>query len=202
MEVIAGKLRLSENHPDGQTGYVSQLITHPHFKYVSRTINQSTNDLALLELHDALIFTSAVKPIKLPNYGQKFVGDVLLTGWGHVKLRPKPVYATTLQVLRMPLISKKECKRLLDTYPVHPHVLSQSEICTLPYGLNQNACTGDSGGPLIQDRILVGITSWGEENCGQNLTRRAPNVFTEVSEYVTFIKKYTGKQTRSNDFCK
>lgn len=52
-----------------------------------------------------------------------------------------------------------------------------------------DSCVGDSGGPLVggadADRRLVGIVSWGPEECA---TRQGAGVYTRVSAFTDFLK--------------
>lgn len=48
---------------------------------------------------------------------------------------------------------------------------------------------GDSGGPLTVDGVQVGIVSWSKKPCG---SAPYPGVFTQVSFYRDWIRKYTG----------
>ena len=57
--------------------------------------------------------------------------------------------------------------------------------------LNKDACGGDSGGPLIANIdgkfTLVGVTSWGPEECG---AANSPGVYADISHpsMIRFIK--------------
>lgn len=44
---------------------------------------------------------------------------------------------------------------------------------------HQDACKGDSGGPMVIGKVLYGITAWGI-GCGQEGT---PGVYTDLSQY-------------------
>jgi len=73
--------------------------------------------------------------------------------------------------------------------------ISKNQICAAG---KADACQGDSGGPLVKmvksnsnlkaekQAELVGVTSWGA-GCAHNY----PGVYTRVSEYIDWIKKYT-----------
>ena len=55
----------------------------------------------------------------------------------------------------------------------------------------KDTCSGDSGGPMTYfingKPTLVGVTSWGSEQCG---TTGYPGVYTEVAAYVNWIETY------------
>ncbi|KAF2890093.1 hypothetical protein ILUMI_14222, partial [Ignelater luminosus] len=48
---------------------------------------------------------------------------------------------------------------------------------------SRDSCSGDSGGPLLQMGLLVGITSWGRK-CG----RGYPGVYTKLSEFQDWLE--------------
>ena len=52
-----------------------------------------------------------------------------------------------------------------------------------------DACTGDSGGPLLVERngrwTVIGVTSFGV-GCGSDVF---PGVYTNVAKYITWIKR-------------
>jgi len=86
-----------------------------------------------------------------------------------------------LQRARLPVISNEECRS--KGMAVGPR-----EICTLSR-LGQGACGGDSGGPLTKGdgELLIGVVSYGTRICALD----TPDVYTRVSKYVAWIKKYT-----------
>jgi len=45
-------------------------------------------------------------------------------------------------------------------------------------------CTSDSGGPLVQGNVLIGIVSWGKLPCGQ---ANSPSVYVQVSSFISWI---------------
>ena len=73
--------------------------------------------------------------------------------------------------------------------------VTNNMICA---GGHSDACYGDSGGPLTceknstsvqQRRYLCGIVSWGA-NCASRSKKHFPGVYTDVSKYGRWIRKY------------
>merc|ERR1712159_699986 len=75
--------------------------------------------------------------------------------------------------------------------------ITNSQICA--GGVEgEDACTGDSGGPLTlrtdnrneekRWNLLVGIVSWAD-GCGE---KDVPTVYTRVSSYLTWIEEFSG----------
>nr|XP_054763588.1 uncharacterized protein LOC129270213 [Lytechinus pictus] len=157
---------------------VGQYFQHP--LYSREGLN---NDIAVIKLKQPLTFTDEIGPVCLPSPDDVLeVGSyVTFTGWGSYTRRysPQPDY---LQVARMPVIPNDICQRNIDILPVLP-----SMFCMMyPDGYN-GLCTGDSGGPVVQQFggrwTLVGVTSWGEV-CGG---RYKPAGQTRVSSFMDFI---------------
>ena len=59
-------------------------------------------------------------------------------------------------------------------------------LCAGVDGGGKDVCRGDSGGPLMtEDRVLVGVTSWGEDCAVDNF----PGVCARVSEFFDWIQE-------------
>lgn len=77
-----------------------------------------------------------------------------------------------LRSIDLPIVDHNVCKSIYEKIQIH---ITNSMICA--GFLDRPAktpCTGDSGGPVVQNGKLVGVTSWlsgkanGYENCGLN----------------------------------
>ncbi len=74
--------------------------------------------------------------------------------------------------------------------------IKDGQICVVPKKKNSTlstsgsvmsgsvACDGDSGGPLVQDNAnqtyLIGIVSYGPDNCHDTDNQRNPDVYTDI----------------------
>lgn len=64
--------------------------------------------------------------------------------------------------------------------------VSDRQICAgVPNVGGKDSCTGDSGGPLTVDGVLVGIVSYGED-CGK---AEYPGVYSNIAEYRNWIEE-------------
>ena len=115
-----------------------------------------------------------------------------VSGWGKVKFfsRRAPI---DLMYVSVPLISNEKCISNNTVYSSSD--ITSNMICAggsvfdgRPSG---DACSGDSGGPLIIPKsdtddtaMLVGIVSFGFR-CGRS---DAPGVYTRVTEYISWIQ--------------
>uniref|UniRef100_A0A4W4FWW3 Peptidase S1 domain-containing protein n=1 Tax=Electrophorus electricus TaxID=8005 RepID=A0A4W4FWW3_ELEEL len=143
--------------------------------YNARTFDY---DVALLQLKKAWPsgLTSYIQPVCLPSPSQALTTNhrCWVTGWGYRSEQDK-VLPTVLQKAEVSVLSQSECKRAYD--PVSPRMLCAG----VPTG-EQDACRGDSGGPLscrVSEGgrwFLTGIVSWGS-GCGRP---NFPGVYTRV----------------------
>jgi secreted trypsin-like serine protease len=103
------------------------------------------------------------------------------TGWGAlIEGGSGPVQ---LQSVEVPLVDRQNCNDA-NSYDGQ---ISERMLCAGFDAGGEDACEGDSGGPLARGSVLVGITSWGT-GCGR------PNLFgvyTRVSDpsIRSFIKE-------------
>jgi len=168
------------------------------------------NDIALIRVKHPIPFynprnpkESNVKPICLPwnsnDPGRKIIdGDNLqVLGWGRVT-NNKILHAENrvrlgagnaiLQYLDVPAISKRKCKE----YEAFRNYDLKSSLQLCAGGeVGRDSCSGDSGGPLIQQAntdtpwFLVGVVSFGTSKCGTG----TPGIYTRVSAYIPWIEK-------------
>ncbi|KAA0704542.1 Transmembrane protease serine 7 [Triplophysa tibetana] len=145
-------------------------------------------DIALLQLKKAwpISLEQYIQPICLPAPSQTFSEGhrCWVTGWGYRSEQDK-VLPAVLQKAEVSILSQSECKRSYS--PVSPRMLCAG----VPSG-EQDACRGDSGGPLscqahLGSRwFLMGIVSWGS-GCGRpNL----PGVYTRVAKFIDWIQRH------------
>lgn len=95
---------------------------------------------------------------------------------------PKPTPPTKRYVARF-LPSAIILSRLLL------QLITAEHMCTTGRGY-EGACRGDSGGPLLQRGVQIGITSFGTVNCSEG----KPSVYMRVSEYYDWISEHTSDE--------
>ncbi|XP_034718683.1 uncharacterized protein LOC117938269 [Etheostoma cragini] len=142
-------------------------------------------DIALLQLKKPWppSLSPLVQPVCLPPPSHTVTDNhrCLVTGWGYRSEEDK-VLPSVLQKAQVSLLSQTDCKKSYG--PVSPRMLCAG----VPSG-EQDACRGDSGGPLSCQAagggrwFLIGIVSWGA-GCGRpNL----PGVYTRVNKFTSWI---------------
>ncbi|KAJ3664534.1 hypothetical protein Zmor_000092 [Zophobas morio] len=119
-------------------------------------------DISILKLEKGLKFGDGVAVAVLPSQSEDDIpGDTVgtVTGWGRLSL-----------------------------YGRLPQELEEVDLPTLnPSDCRQEYKSGDSGGPFINDGVLIGVTSWGD-GCG---APDNPGVYAKVSYFRKYIDNIT-----------
>jgi Trypsin/PKD-like domain len=181
MDVIVGA-----NNPrsglEGKKYFVSKVIRHENFN--PTTLN---NDIALLQLSAAINYPNAT-PIRLISKIDSAAGATdpgvmaWLTGYGLTKVSP-PTVPTVLQKLQIPIVSNSQASTVWQD-------IAPSDMMAGYRNGNKDACSGDSGGPLIVpvDSVLkvAGLVSWGSSSCDTY------GAYTRISLFESWISSKTG----------
>lgn len=146
---------------------------HPDYHNVT-----SGNDIMLLKLSKKVKLNNKVKLIPIPKGEMKLKDKTKcrVAGWGFTTARGK--ISNVLKVAEVYLTNLKECKSTWKS------LRTNKVICAGGDKTKAGFCKGDSGGPLVCGRTATGIVSFNME-CDPN----APNVYTDVSKYLSWIKK-------------
>ncbi|XP_031416643.1 serine protease 27-like [Clupea harengus] len=176
--VRVGELKL--RRPTGVSFSIRRFLLHPDYRLTTDTV---FNDIALVQLQEAVPFSDTVAPVGLPSPRDVFSANAecWVTGWGLVTENRKLGGDQTLQQLKLPLVDGATCRRI---YPNSNHNM----LCAGYLQGGKDACTGDSGGPLVCKSfgqfVQVGVVSFGH-GCAR---RDYAGVYTRVNSYATFIK--------------
>ncbi|XP_055632807.1 trypsin-6-like [Toxorhynchites rutilus septentrionalis] len=165
-------------------------IIHPHY-----SANRVTNDVALILLNTPLVVSSGISCIKMAHQGHApIIGQRgLVSGWGvtnpYLDVAVPSSYPITLQYTSLPVIDFEWCNEMYPSYTL----LRGAQFCAGYVNGGTDTCTGDSGGPFVVDRILVGIISWGV-SCAEPYH---PGVFSNVGTYRFWIDEVVRQYSRS-----
>uniref|UniRef100_A0A6P7FX07 Kallikrein-7-like n=1 Tax=Diabrotica virgifera virgifera TaxID=50390 RepID=A0A6P7FX07_DIAVI len=147
---------------------------------------QWANDVALVKLKQPLKLNDAVIAAKLPEQGAEANGSADLVGYGDSFL---PDFNTLGYISDLPLISYNDCKQALDEIlDEEDSILDEkSNLCAGVLANGANNCDGDTGSPLTQNDVVIGITTWTITPCQ---SKGAPDVFTNVANFVNWINEH------------
>ncbi|XP_044186841.1 tryptase-2-like [Thunnus albacares] len=174
--VFVGSYKLHEA-PTRYLG-VRSVIKHPQYRSFH---GGSVNNIALVELTKNLTDKQGGRVnLSEANDNLHASSECWIAGWGNIKNDVPLPYPETLQELKIPIASDKDCKA---AYPW----LTSKELCAGDKA--EDTCTGDEGGPLAcrvgGEFKQVGIVSYKSCKPGNR-----PGLYTRVSEYLDFINSY------------
>ncbi|MDI2128679.1 S1 family peptidase [Yinghuangia seranimata] len=177
LKVVQGRTDLRTSA--GREVAVASSYTNPTFD-----LAEVSRDWAVLTLAEPL--STGVLPMVGAGedvYAEDTPATVL--GWGDTTGRGD--YSSVLRQVDVPITSDATCR---TAYPGGA-MGSYDQASMVCAGLRQggkDACSADSGGPLLIDGRLAGIVSWGD---GCALPRK-PGVYTRVSAFAADIRKAAG----------
>uniref|UniRef100_A0A3Q2DZ79 trypsin n=2 Tax=Cyprinodon variegatus TaxID=28743 RepID=A0A3Q2DZ79_CYPVA len=179
-QVVLGAHDLNEKEKSQQRIKVGKCYRHPKYD------GKLDYDIMLLKLVNNAKLNKNVQPIELPKKDKKIPANLecVVAGWGKTG-RNKPT-STVLKEGIEKTQFKNECDQVWKE-----HFTSQRMICTKFNKNKGGICEGDSGGPLICNDKLRGITSFTAVNECDNT--KYPHVFTKVSFFLPWINKMMEK---------
>lgn len=174
MVVILGAYSKSAEESTKQSFEIQNLYIHPD--YSSEIYD---NDIALIKLSRAAEITDAVKTVKYLRSGGTNPGTnamVSTAGWG--ALGNTGSYPDKLMEVDVTVIGRNQCGKM-DRYG---DSFTDNMMCAA--GDKKDSCKGDSGGPLLFNGVVVGITSNGGRKCGGV---KKPGLYTIISRYTPWV---------------
>ncbi|XP_063303095.1 transmembrane protease serine 2-like [Pelobates fuscus] len=162
----------------GFSSFVEKVIAHQN--YDTKTKN---NDIALMKLKSTITFSSAARPVCLPNHGMNWVADkqCWISGWGATYEGGSST--SYLRDASVKLIDSTTCNKP----SVYNDAITSTMICAGYLSGGIDTCQGDSGGPLVTQTNnlwwLVGDTSWGNGCANVN----KPGVYGNVTVFLEWI---------------
>ncbi|XP_051005373.1 kallikrein 1-related peptidase b3-like [Acomys russatus] len=190
-QVWLGRHNLYANEPSAQHRFVSKSFPHPGFN-LSLLQSDSpvagedySNDLMLLHLTQPAEITDFVKVANLPTEEPKLGSSCLASGWGSIE----PIqfeYPESLQCVTIELLPNEECAK------AHVEKVTDLMLCAGVMEGGKDTCAGDSGGPLICDGVLQGVTSWGYAPCG---APKKPAIYTYLYKFNAWVQEVMDKNS-------
>jgi len=130
-----------------------------------------------------------VSYLALPAPGGPPLPDsaVSIFGWGKTQQPGGFDPYASLMTVDLTVLANDACADLpgMDgNFRVHPRVFcARDEV--------QKTCKGDSGGPVVQAGMLVGVVSWGKRECTYD---GQPGVYTRIAAYSDWIRQQVGAE--------
>lgn len=183
LTVLAGVVQLNHTVADmldqNNTYTVEDILIHPEYNNRFKI-----SDIALLKLSEELFLSDSINYIDLYLDKIDCFKSVTLVGWGLAS--PRRTAAFTLQYIEVRTVSSETCRYLNGACEARGvcRVDQHSHMCTLA-NVNQGACAGEVGNPLIYRNKLAAIWSWSD--CCQPLF---PDVYTIITEFEPWIKRH------------
>ena len=147
-QIIAGQHNLAVESGREQIRRVASWIIHDNF--VSGPV-VGPYDIMILRLDSDLTFvTGVVVAVNLPPAARIPSGDVQLYGWGSTSQTTTPSIPAILQTARKDVIGLELCREIVNAIFDH-EPLHSTNVCTGPLNSVVTACSGDSGGPIVQE---------------------------------------------------
>ncbi|MFF3988736.1 trypsin-like serine protease [Streptomyces sp. NPDC001797] len=186
--VITGTASLPTTNSDGSDnlhgGTVSAVLRQwNHPSYTVSSNGAPNNDIAVLTLAAPVKAT----PIRMTtntdtgSYTGTAAGTAKVYGWGRTSSTTQDI-SETLKTATLPIDSDATCTAAYgSTDFVKGHMVCAGAAATGSDTGTTTTCNGDSGGPLVVGGRVVGVVSWGVEDC---VAKGAYAVFTKVSAYV------------------
>lgn len=86
--------------------------------------------------------------------------------------------------ISIPIIDLEKCKEIM--WNAHKGIVTENMLCAgyLDDRID-DSCTGDSGGPMVVNGKLAGLTSWGY-GCGRE---GLPGIYTNVVKFADWIER-------------
>ncbi|XP_012673441.2 trypsin-2-like [Clupea harengus] len=168
-----GEHHLFKEESTEQRIWAEKVIPHPQYDDVTYD-----NDFMLIKLMEPAVFNKYVQPIPLATSCSQPNAQCLVSGWGN-QINSGVNYASVLQCLNMPVLSKSQCE---DAYGQR---ITDNMFCAGYLEGGKDSCQGDSGGPLVCNGELYGVVSWGF-GCAE---AGFPGVYAAVCRYNNWVKE-------------
>lgn len=160
---------------------VAVAAAHPNPSFEPASVE---GDWAVLELAEAL--PGPVLPI-VDQGEDVYAADTPATvlGWGDTSGYGD--YSSVLRRVTVPITTDATCRSAYPGGSLGTYVAASMVCAGLPEG-GKDACSADSGGPMLIGGRLAGIVSWGN---GCALPRK-PGVYTRVAAFASDIRAAAG----------
>ncbi|XP_075975885.1 trypsin, alkaline A-like [Anticarsia gemmatalis] len=170
------RLRVGSDYAHSGGRVLNVNLIRRHNQYNPRTLD---SDVATMRTTANINYGTGIQPARIAGTNYP-LGDnqiVWAAGWGITETgRP----SEQLRHVQVWTISQANCRQRYGSSRITDNMLCSG---VLDVG-GRDQCSGDSGGPLFHNRVVVGICSWGS-GCGE---ARFPGVNVRVPRFTTWIQ--------------
>jgi hypothetical protein len=183
--IVSGTAQLADTSiPSGaEVSGVAAQWNHPSFS--TSTLD---NDVAVLTVDPFSPLATTVKalPITSSTDTASYTPGKTATvyGWGRTTSTTQDL-SPTLKAATLPIDSDASCADMPGGFTSGHMVCAGNPASGSDTGTT-TPCNGDSGGPLVESGKVVGIVSWGVQDC---VASGAHSVFTKVSAYTGAVNQ-------------
>jgi secreted trypsin-like serine protease len=185
--VVTGTAQLPTSDSAGNVDLHGGTVTAAWRQWTHPSYNPNTidNDVAVITLDRPV----TAKPINMTTSGDTTSyasgTQATLYGWGRTSSTTQDI-SDTLKTAKLSINSDSTCNTAMKSVLgaddfIEGHMVCAGTAATGTDAGTTSACNGDSGGPLVVNGRIVGVVSWGVENC---VEKGAYSVFSKVSTYV------------------
>ncbi len=193
IEIVTGRANLLAE--EGQRIAVRQIEPHPDFN-----ADTGNYDIALIQLAAAVAIQPVTLTLRDPASLIQQGVDSTVVGWGTTtwSIGQMGTYPIQLQQASVPLVTSRTCQQSYRQRSGRDVTVTDRMLCAGTFDNMRDACTGDSGGPLLfweeeqQRWTQLGIVSWGMGCAVPGLY----GVYTNLFPFRSWIQDVTGAQNR------
>ncbi|MFE2042217.1 trypsin-like serine protease [Streptomyces sp. NPDC059477] len=180
--IVTGTAQLPSDNGSGGSDLHGGTVTLPLRQWQHPSYNATTldNDIAVLTL-DVPVKATPIKMTTAGDSASYAAGtSAKVYGWGRTSSTSDAI-SEKLKTATLPLQSDTTCSRTYGSEFVKGHMVCAGKPATGSNSGTTTACNGDSGGPLVVNNRIIGVVSWGVEDC---VAKGAYSVFSKVTSYV------------------
>ncbi|XP_058157223.1 serine protease 40-like [Dasypus novemcinctus] len=186
--VLLGYQQLHNPSSHSLQASVSRVIVHPDYQRASPT----ASDLALLQLHLPVTYSTHVKPACVPAPDLVLNVDIScwITGWGMLTENKFLTMPYDLQEGEVGIVDNEFCRGFFQppTPSRDAYKVDEKMVCAVEFIVGRSICRGDSGGPLNcavnSTWYLAGVSSFSAD-CRPPA---GPSVFTRITSFSRWIR--------------
>ncbi|KAF2889921.1 hypothetical protein ILUMI_16252 [Ignelater luminosus] len=181
---------ISAGHSAWNRGYKHEIMAWAYHEDYDKTI--MNDDIGLIRVRQSLNKNNE-KRISLASIKYKYEAgrQIRVIGWGVTSFNGK--ISDYLNAVDVYIFKQTYCIYLYGEYALEttgmPSKVTASMFCAGHKEGGRDACQFDSGGPIFDHGLLIGIVSWGVE-CA---VKTQPGVYTRINLYKDWIMKTTKK---------